>query len=883
MSDGTHPDQSSMSPEEAPALLPDEKQITQIGDVVHGDKISGDKVGGDKITGEVVVTGYVAGDVIVHLPEKLDIPPPPAPRRPPDVPLLLGRDDALDAYAQSLDSEGVAVISGMAGIGKTSLAASLARRSAKLAHIFWHQFHEADNVDALIWDLAGFLAFHGQDTLWNLMQTAALSHGRPPPTNVQFDYLIQHLQGQPFLLCLDDFHHVMDDPSLGMMIERLLHILQQGQLKLILTSRELPDFVSRASHTGLSGLSSEAVKHFFAINDIHLETDEATQLQSYTGGNPQLLTLAIDLLLGNYDLPTLLQKLVQAADVEDFLMEEIEDSLSRRERAVMGAIAILQGYPGSRAAIEAILDGQNVRRTLRDLSNRFLLTITKSDEGDLYSQHAIVQEFFYDALSKRQKPIMHRLAAEHYRDEASDMFLAARHFLAANDQPAAAEILVANAYALINRGLAKPLNQLLNRFTAELLDKHTWIALMTTAGQVQAFLGKNQQAQEKFETAFSQLAGLPTTPEIDELTAKVCLGLGELLEFQQPDVGLQWVEKGLAREATATKIQAALNILAGTLYMHLGNLDAAQKAIQAGLAALPSTPSQERCLALLTLSGINFYLGLTQQGIKAAKEALEISRNLHDPFREASILNNLALYQYMNGDWQTAIQGFQEASRIAKNLGNIRDMAEFQSNLGAALINTGDYTIAESNLTEALQRGIQLGEELVVCIINLRLAELQIRQKHWKEADSYLDAAEETANASKAENQLPAIYSFRVEAALGKGDCQKAKIYAQLAYESSQQLESPFEVGIALRMLGLVDIKCDIARQALNYLQQSYKQLENLDPFEAARTQLEIARLTLQLEDNRGKSLELAKTAKEIFASLGASREFEEADKLIAT
>lgn len=880
MSDNTLPDNTTATPVDGSTSVPVGKNNATISDVVYGDKFSGDKVGGDKIVGEVIVTGYVAGDVIVHIPEKLDIPPPPTPRRSPNVPLLLGRDESLTIYTQALDKEGIAVISGMAGIGKTSLAASLARRCAKPAHIFWHQFHEADNVDALIWDLAGFLAFHGQDTLWNLIQTATISHGRPPPTNVQFDYLIQHLQGQPYLLCLDDFHHVMDDPSLGLMVERLLPILHQGQLKLILTSRELPDFVLRSSHTGLAGLSPEAVKHFLAINDIQLDTKESTQLQSYTGGNPQLLTLAADLLQGNYDLPTLLQKLVQAADIEDFLMEEIEDSLSRRERAVMGAIALLQGYPGSREAIEAILDGQNVRRTLRDLSNRFLLTVTKSDDGDLYGQHAIVQDYFYDALSRRQKPQMHHLAAEYYRDEASDMFLAARHFLAANDQPEAAEILIAHAYALLNRGLARPLNQLLGRFMPESLDAYTLIALMTTTGQVKAFLGENKQAQEKFETAFAKLAEMPTTPETDELVAKACLGLGELLEFQQPAIGLQWVMKGLARESLTSKGRAALNILAGTLHMHLGNYETAQNEIHAGLANLSSLPNQERCQALLTLSGVHFYLGTREEGMKVANEALAISRSLGDPFQEAAILNNIGLFQHTSGEWKTAINSFQEAFKIAQALGSTRDLVEFQSNLGAALINTGDFTAAEQNLIQALHSGTKLGEELILCIINTRLAELEIKQEKWEEAANYLDKAEKLAAVTKTENQLPAIYSFKVEISLGKGNCLLASKYAQLALRSAQHLNDPFETGIALRMIGLVEAACGDVNLAVDYFKQSIEQLKNLDALERARSQLELISLQSKSPNLTKEERDMADALKAVFTSLGAQKELRNLEKL---
>jgi hypothetical protein len=149
------------------------------GDISGGDAIGGDKVGGDKISGDVVITGQVSGDLQVTYMQRAPIPAPPPPLRPPHSDLFIGREKELATYSAALDQAGIAVISGMAGMGKTTLAAELARRVAKPELTFWHSFHDGEGIEGLIWRLAGFLASNGQEDLWSLLQNALLNHNRP--------------------------------------------------------------------------------------------------------------------------------------------------------------------------------------------------------------------------------------------------------------------------------------------------------------------------------------------------------------------------------------------------------------------------------------------------------------------------------------------------------------------------------------------------------------------------------------------------------------------------------------------------------------------------------------------------------------------------------
>ena len=53
---------------------------------------------------------------------------------------FIGREKELDYYANKILQKNLAVISGIAGVGKSSLAAFLAKRFVDPPKIFWHSF-----------------------------------------------------------------------------------------------------------------------------------------------------------------------------------------------------------------------------------------------------------------------------------------------------------------------------------------------------------------------------------------------------------------------------------------------------------------------------------------------------------------------------------------------------------------------------------------------------------------------------------------------------------------------------------------------------------------------------------------------------------------------
>ena len=659
-------------------------------------------VAGRDITG-TVITGDIAGDVTIQHAPAPEIPPPPAPTRPPELADFVGRETELTYFAEKLKTEHLAVISGMAGVGKTTMAAALIRRVADPYRTFWHSFHEGEGIDVIIWKLAGFLAWQGQVDLWQMLQSARLTGGQPPPPEALFDYLLQMVRGQRYLLCFDDFQFVDDDPLLNQLVGRLREALLAGDLSIIITSRRVPAFVQVVEFDPLAGMSLTDTRRLLTARDVLLSDELVAELHTNTGGNAQFLTLAIDALKWAMDPDQLIGRLAEADDIERYLLNEVDGRLTRDERAVMSAVAVLLGYPGTRDVIEVVLNAGSVMRTLRDLSDRHLLIATEGEAGREYIQHSMVQAFYYETLGRRQRREMHRRAGEYYDLEQPDVFQAALHYERGGEYERAAQLATEDVSALVNQGLVRPLRRLLERFNARQLGTEQWAKLNIAHGQVCAFVGDGQAARDSYAESLSQLATMPETPTVRELSACTCRGMGELLEDEAPQEALDWLQRGLDKLAGDGETEeAALHIKAGQIHMRVGSFSDALDALQRGLEQLPEEPSQLRATALMNLGAVHFYQGDTKRAKAYSQNALEISRQLHDHFQTAQILRNSGMIRYASGDWTGGIADFQQALAMAKRLGSEGNRNRIELNMGIAYTRIGDDETALNHLANSL-------------------------------------------------------------------------------------------------------------------------------------------------------------------------------------
>lgn len=820
----------------------------------------------------------------LNVTHTLEIPPPPRPDRPPALEQFVGRRRELAHYANALAEHHLAVISGMAGVGKTALAATLARQTAQADAIFWHSFREREGIEVVIWKLAAFLAWHGQEELWRMLQSARQTGGQPPPLETLFDYLLPMLEGRAYLLCFDDLHWVEDDPLLIRLIERLRAALRAGRLALVITSRRVPTFVQTVKVESLTGLDAADARLLLQDEGVQLPDDLFDRLYDHTGGNAQFLVLALVVLRHEADPAGAIDRLAESDDIERYLLAEVEDRLTEQEQAVMGAVAVLLGYPAGQDAIEAVLDGERVRRTLRLLADRHLLLVREGAAGREYQQHAMVQAFYYDLLSRARRRAMHRRAAAFYETDEPDLLRAAIHHERGGDLTRSAQLATQDVWALINQGQMRSLRRLLEQFRADQLEPVDWINVKLALGQICDVRAEAQPARDHYQAALDRLEEMDASPVRAKLRAQVLRGMGRLVYNEQPQEALVWLrwafdELAQAGDVPDPQTEAALYIDLAWAHRRLHNVPEALDALQRGLERLPREPSQLRGDALTRLVALYVAQFDLENARRYAQLAVENGRHLRDVWHEQAVLAMLGNIKHLDGDWPGAIQDYTHAQKLAMQIGDRAVHAAMEVNIGTAHANLGNTDLALQHLLDGLQLSRQSELRNYELKAHFAVAKQQMRVRQWDAAERHLDAAEELVEAAvspDARFHLPLILSARAELRLLTGHVEAASSLAQRSIALAIEQEKHADLATCRRVMGQILIARGDYDRAVALLEQCLPPLAARYPLEAAKVKALLAQALHKSGDPARGEILLAE-AKTTFTTLHVKDELMDA------
>jgi ATP/maltotriose-dependent transcriptional regulator MalT len=793
------------------------------------------------------------------------IPPPPQPERPPDLEGFVGRVAELAAFGATLEQRGSLLLTGMPGAGKTSMAAALARNHGDPQRTFWHSFRSGEGVETLIWALAGFLAHTGQPGLWELLQTARIGGGQPPPSKVLIDYLINMFEHGTYLICLDDMHLIDTDPQIEPLIMRLRPLLRTTKLRLIITSWRVPDFAAIEQIEIVTGLSLPDVQLLLATRNVHLDAPLLEALYNQVGGNAQLVTLAADALRLSSNPARLINALTEADSIERYLLNTIDDVLSADERTIMKPIAALLEPGGTRSAIETVADGVSVRRSLRELSDRHLLLTQESAVGKEYRQHGIVQRFYYEELTRRERLALHQRAAAYYERDERDPLRAALHHTNADDTHRALEIVLEVREQLINGGQATQLLALLKQIDPARLDTDRRIQLLMLRAELATILRARVQAEADFMALFD----LPTDLISPSMRARACRGMGQLLELEDPQAALTWLQRGLDLLNGSDPLETALlERRVGSALLSLGDPREAQLTLERSLALLPAEAGEARADVFLNLGVARCMQGDLQAGGEHFAVALTEYMRIGQIWAAVTVQQNLARVREITGEWAAAAADYRAALEQATHLGLLVRRVELMLNLANLLGRQGDFAAAMPLLTESLALAEREQLRTSCLLIQSSWAVLLLAQGDLAATAAMLDSAEQLAAELQTADQLPEIYRTRALLRLEQADPQAVQI-AEQAVEAAQASADPLAEGSSRRVLGQTLLAVGNISAALEQFTASSTLLAD-DPYELACTQAALGQALIATEPEQAQ--QLLRAAQSTFAALGVTR-----------
>lgn len=806
--------------------------------------------------------------------------PPPA--RPPEPLGFVGRAAEIEAVKSLLDQQHLVIISGMSGVGKTMLMATVARQLAPPDRLFWHTFSADENLTNLIQALADMLAHHGQPGLWEMLWQARQPGGQIPPLDVQVDYLSHLLARQGYLLCLDRAEVLDNDPRVEVLMNRLRPELVRADLRVMMTVREKPKFALEHDLKRLEGLNLDDTHLLIQARAPTFDPDWVTTIYTQTKGYALWLIMAINALQSRAYPEQLLNDLSTAPDIEGFLFDEVDDQLSTNEREVMLALAILLDEGGTRYAIEAVVSGGSVRRVLRRLCDRSLLfTEEDGNLGLVYRQHSLVQTFYYSEseLLESTHQQLHRRAAAYYENEERDLLRAAIHYERGGNPRYAADLVTGNLDTLLSLGRVQALRVLLERLANQILDEAHWIAVTLALGRVLLLTQPGDQAQACFQAVLDRLEAQPDTSDVRLLRARTCCWLGMLSETQQPSEAIKWFEHGLVWLGDIeTHERATLNLYLGGVLIAIGESEAAMTVLEEALVQLAPHVYEPRANAQMNLGVLAGQQGELEQAEQYFQQALDGFQRSGSRWREVAVRQNLALLRSFAGDWDGAMTLYREALQQARTLGLLYDQLSLSNNIGWLLIGQGHLTEAQTVLSTALERAVSQELQDNVVYLRVNLADLAIRQECWNDAALLLDQAVEQAESLKLRDQESEIACLYALIHVAQGDLVRALESVEQALAIAENIGYTRAEGIALRIRGQVLLAEGRAQEALEVWAASSVALES-DIYEHARTQLLWGAALAAHDPAAGRAL--LEQARNVFEGLGAKHDLALARKLL--
>ena len=703
---------------------------------------------------------------------------------------FVGRTAELAAYHARLERDQLVIITGLAGVGKTTLGAKLARAvAASPDHIFWFTFDrvEKSTADALYWALASFLDNRGEPSLGKYLR-GEIGAQKPLEQMAKINLLMAALATGRYVLCFDDFQIVKDVPEIAYIFkvirQRFVELKQSLPARLVFIGREVPADMEYLVTQSLPGLAEDDLPTFLSDHGVTLSRELAHQLWEHTGGNPKLLELAAGSLVG---LPesaagNFIASLVRKSDIRDYLMTNIYAALTPEEQVVMSALAVFPG-PIERVGVEEILEGEGVSRIvphLDALANKHVLTV---DENDQIDCHDLVREYCYHVLSRRDRDRFHQRAAAYFEQE-QNWLAAAYHHFERRDSARALDLLTTHADAIINAGKVAALSEQFARFNLATLTPEQRVQLHRTHGNCYRIRGEYPRAIHAFE------AGLEETSS-DETRLQLLLLIGTThLKQGDYDKALAYATRGLRLSEQTTGNRRGIAEAHHDIGWASYRLDQMARAREHFTISLDIAQQvNDKVLiakANLGLGLIDWREGHLSDGQARFEISRRISREGNDKAREAHALINLGviLGELKKTDQQLAY--YREATRIYQEIGDVDGLRIALNNVGDIHYTHREYGLAQYYFDELVQLSRDTGHQRMLSTAYQGLA------------DVYL-----------AQDQLPQALSA-----------------AQSALQAAQEAGSGVELGISYRVLGDVCLKQHDLNQARAFYAQSLPLLE---------------------------------------------------------
>jgi ATP/maltotriose-dependent transcriptional regulator MalT/DNA-binding XRE family transcriptional regulator len=642
---------------------------------------------GERLPSLMTLANTVEADSLHELGTLEEIPPAPA--------YAISRERDLANLLERLAAERCVALCGLAGMGKTTLGAALARKQALNGPIFWLTFTAGVTaaVEVLIRQLALFLTAHGlAEQVLPLVRREA---GTALPLDQQMTIINAAFARFPSLICLDDAHVTIGDAEMTAVIR---HLAATTPVSLLLLSRETLS-IHGITTIPMLGLTQADGLALIARLAGQLDSTLAQRLLDKTGGSPMLLRLALGQIRDvQTDPQHFIDTLETQPQVAAYLLDTMLRDLSEPARQLVALLSVFRQpinlYDDtlvelSQAALQHDTGVYNLAAALAE-AQRFGLI----DNPAHANLHRLLRDHVYAALSTdvSLRKRLHLVAADWSERVAADALEAAYHYSRAGELSGAVEALVDQTQALINRGQSLAavamVEELLPRARTKIAARNAGSEAVDSLRRLLMVRGDlliNTLRAAEAETNYREALGLSAQPTV---RAQVAARLAESrLQRSQVAEALQLCQTAavaLAPDSQDTAVRSPHALLLAQLagvecqaHLLMSNLDEAQRVARyalglidqvSGVALKATAPVEAR--ARSTLGVVANIRGQPQTALDHWERAIAAARLAGLRRLEYRCQMNIGILFHQQNEVENALRNFNEALAGVRSIGD---------------------------------------------------------------------------------------------------------------------------------------------------------------------------------------------------------------------
>ncbi|HYS71053.1 MAG TPA: tetratricopeptide repeat protein, partial [Thermoplasmata archaeon] len=475
---------------------------------------------------------------------------------------FFGRDRelaAMDEWAASPDTR-VLVITGITGIGKTTLLSRKLDDWRDQRNVLFHRIMEWTTLRNVVAQLGEFLTRVSRKQLAQYLESEAAIDLEQVVSILRSD-----LRGLSGLLVYDDYHNAEGG------IRNFFYAVRAAletipEVKLVVAGRSVPPFYDRRDvkvkgtvrELPLEGLDPASGEKILQVRNLALPPDAVVALLRRTAGHPLFLEL-VD------------PQAAEAADIHKYLEEELFSRITDVEAKVLTVASVFR-YPTPADAL--FVDDSVDAATLRGLLDQSLL---REVSARVYEVHDVVRTFFVSMMTPQERRRYHRWAAHFIVSHPEPDYLEAiHHFSQAEEIASAARLTVKEGRAILRSGRSQELLHLLEGLLPSVEDPAHAAELRLLKAHVLNVRGEVDDAVLLYREILrlpDELALQPKVAEAHRYLGDILRRSGETTEAQEHlDIALRSF-----RALDLRGGQAEVLLSTGTLAEDLADLPRAER------------------------------------------------------------------------------------------------------------------------------------------------------------------------------------------------------------------------------------------------------------------------------------------------------------------